>query len=243
MNKFDKLENCLDRKNKRIKILFDKYKNVFRLLCLIIILLVLWLLIHFYKYRFFKFIFLDRQGNFQWVGVTALIAIISLTVTAWDNRRKFKADLISKNRIKWLQYVRENAADFINDCFFYSEYSSIIKFFPSNVKVRPTKDGAEITADLDQRIEKSNYSEIVKDPELEKLRVSLNLNGNKMLLCFYNKKENKNIIDCIINILEIINKEELELKEKENIKRKSECLRNELSNYFKQEWERVKKGE
>lgn len=122
MNKFDKLENCLDRKNKRIKILFDKYKNVFHLLCLIIILLVLWLLIQFYKYRFFKFIFWDRQGNFQWVGVTALIAIISLTVTAWDNRRKFKADLISRSRIDWIENVRRVYIDYYRSCYTYWEH-------------------------------------------------------------------------------------------------------------------------
>lgn len=119
MNKFDRFETYLNRKSKREKLLFDKYKNIFSLLCLIIILLVLGLLICFYKdvYKnhFFKFVFLNRQGDFQWVGLTALIAVISLTVTAWDNRRKFKADLISKSRIDWMKTVRNLLAAYVTD--------------------------------------------------------------------------------------------------------------------------------
>ncbi|KAF5440912.1 MULTISPECIES: hypothetical protein [Pediococcus] len=58
----------------------------------------------------YRYLFQDSNGKFAWTGFTAIIAIITLAINAWDNRRKFKADLISKSRIAWIENVREKVA-------------------------------------------------------------------------------------------------------------------------------------
>lgn len=60
--------------------------------------------------RVFRHFFVDKNGKFIWLGATSIITVITLGVNAWDNRRKFKADLISKSRIAWIENVREKVA-------------------------------------------------------------------------------------------------------------------------------------
>jgi hypothetical protein len=55
-------------------------------------------MIHIYIDIYFKI----AMGNLHGQVFTAIIAIITLAINAWDNRRKFKADLISKSRLEWL---------------------------------------------------------------------------------------------------------------------------------------------
>ncbi|KRL56659.1 hypothetical protein [Furfurilactobacillus rossiae] len=62
-----------------------------------------------------KFLFVDVHGKFEWIGITSVLAIVTLTYNAWDRRRQFRADLISKSRIKWMEQVRPLVANFYTD--------------------------------------------------------------------------------------------------------------------------------
>ena len=54
----------------------------------------------------FNFFFISSDGKFNWIGITSVLEIITLSFNAWDRRRQFKADLVSKSRITWIQNVR-----------------------------------------------------------------------------------------------------------------------------------------
>lgn len=66
--------------------------------------------------RLFSHLFVDGDGKFNWIGITSILAIISLVFNAWDRRRQFKADLVSKSRITWIENVRVATADLIYLC-------------------------------------------------------------------------------------------------------------------------------
>lgn len=82
--------------------------------------------------RFFNHFFVDGDNKFNWVGITSVLAILSLSLTAWDSRRKMKADLVSKSRIKWLEDSREQISDLI------SVYYRIINDIAENKKQENT---------------------------------------------------------------------------------------------------------
>ena len=60
-----------------------------------------------------KILFINKDNEFQWAGVTALIAIISLLATAITTIRKNRADLVSKSRIDWIQKVKAIIAEYL----------------------------------------------------------------------------------------------------------------------------------
>lgn len=63
--------------------------------------------------KIFKIFFLTNEGQFNWISVTALIAICTFIWSVWFNHRKLKADLISKSRIEWMTKVRDLYAEYI----------------------------------------------------------------------------------------------------------------------------------
>ena len=71
--------------------------------------------------RLFSHLFVDKDGNFIWLGITSILAIVTLTFNAWDRRRQFKADLISKSRIKWIESVRVTVTELL---YCYNQYWS-----------------------------------------------------------------------------------------------------------------------
>lgn len=71
-----------------------------------------------------EFFFETGNGNFQWVGISALIASISLVISANNNRRKLNADLVSQSRISWLSDIREVFSNYIQSV---NEYNKILE--------------------------------------------------------------------------------------------------------------------
>lgn len=90
----------------------------------------------FFNRKLYLYLFDSPDHKFQWVGATSIIAIITLAVNAWDNRRKFKADLVSKSRLEWLARVEKITADlytnyyqFIDDSYSYFSSQDLYKLY------------------------------------------------------------------------------------------------------------------
>lgn len=58
-------------------------------------------------------LFLTRYGKFNWVSVTALVAIGAFVWSVVFNKRQLRADLISKSRISWMTKVRDLYAEYV----------------------------------------------------------------------------------------------------------------------------------
>ncbi|WP_285213820.1 hypothetical protein [Lactiplantibacillus plantarum] len=73
------------------------------------------ILVSIWQNKVFNIFFIDHYGKFNWIGITSILAIATLTLNAWDRRRQFKADLVSQSRIKWMAEVRPIVARFIEE--------------------------------------------------------------------------------------------------------------------------------
>lgn len=91
-----------------------KHLKKFWFIYLLSLVFLIFLTICIFWHEFYLYLFDSPDHKFQWIGATSIIAIITLEVNAWDNRRKFKADLISKSRIAWIENVGRTTAEFQN---------------------------------------------------------------------------------------------------------------------------------
>lgn len=169
-----------------------------------------------------KILFINKDNEFQWAGVTALIAIISLLATAITTIRKNRADLVSKSRIDWIQKVKAIMAEYLKDVHYYPYLFKLYKEPYASV------DNPKIKIELD---------ELAKKIEENHYLLLLNLSDND---------DNKELNDCIINCVTWINSME---KQWEINKYKFYYKDTVVSNltrvsrdYFKREWDRAKKG-
>lgn len=225
---------------------FKKYWFIYLLIFLFIAFVVVCL----FNREFYLYLFDSPDHKFQWVGATSIIAIITLAVNAWDNRRKFKADLISKSRLEWINDVRSRTASFIEacyeeDCEKTNEYGSLLRLHFS----------------YDQKNQENAFSKAKNEDEI--------VINEKLLKKLMSKKNNNNknvLINSYINNMGrlILEKEVPDLKKKYQNKKifkiafdgsikehkKVNIWGIFLSNfieiirlYLKIEWERAKKGE
>ncbi|PFS47340.1 hypothetical protein, partial [Bacillus thuringiensis] len=82
-------------------------------------------------------IFYDVNGNFQWLSMTALAAlivgIVGPIISIYNNKKtlekqeqmntsNFKGNVVVKARIEWIQEVREKSVDFISACYNLAEF-------------------------------------------------------------------------------------------------------------------------
>ncbi|WEB66520.1 hypothetical protein [Limosilactobacillus fermentum] len=58
-------------------------------------------------------LFFTNKGYFNWIAITGIIAIGTFIWTIWFNNKKYRADLISKTRIDWMNQVRPLYAQYI----------------------------------------------------------------------------------------------------------------------------------
>lgn len=59
-----------------------------------------------------SFFFVDKEGKFQWVGVSASVGVTAFIVNIFWEHHKLNADIKSKNRIQWMNTVREYIAEY-----------------------------------------------------------------------------------------------------------------------------------
>ena len=129
----------------------------------------------------YRYLFQDSNGTFAWTGFTAIIAIITLAINAWDNRRKFKADLISKSRIKWIEDVRNASAGLIKSV--YGGSSQEITKYGILLRLYFANDGTNST-----KLNKSKDNAILEEVTT-KARVD-HTNNKKIINILINKKSN-----------------------------------------------------
>lgn len=180
--------------------------------------------------------FVTSDGKFNWLSVTALIAIGTFIWSIFYNKKKLKADLISKARLEWMDKIRTLYATFIED---FGRYKYLYDAY--FVEKEGSKSGLDALMDEIRRI----YYEL-------KLYIPKN-QSNKLLL------DNIELLWCELSyISDYYNygrQHGLLITIKSNQKRSSydkavdKYLSDLLikaaedgSKYFKKEWERAKEG-
>lgn len=246
------------------------------LLVLIIIVFIAYLLIRWSCYSdtfLYRYLFQDKNDKFAWAGFTSVIAIITIAVTAWDNRRKFKADLISKSRIEWINRTKDTLSRYVAlerkvefDLGYmnvYRESSYLYSKLPSDfpdLKEFSTKLDAQIKIVNDRQSEiqvlLNNLEMTVSDSDDNKAIKNLIFLVNFAKNNFDKKlkddfQKNKKLIDQEIKFGKIKNNSRYKytnielayLPVPEKIEKCNMKLVSEASKYFKREWEKAKRGE
>lgn len=195
-------------------------------------------------HNFYLYLFDSSDHKFQWVGATSIVAIITLGFNAWDSRRKYKADLISKSRIKWMDTVRNLISNYYADIskymFLYNKWVTTSDANEDNKKERQKiyTEFTELMSDI-----KINYYNII-------LYVSNNNSNDKVL-------RNINLLWCELSYIVLYYNKQIEIGKINNVNEISDVemtvdnyiseLINsgikDASEYFKIEWERAKRGE
>ncbi|WP_242291267.1 hypothetical protein [Bacillus cereus group sp. BfR-BA-01356] len=72
-------------------------------------------------------IFFDQStGNFQWASIAAIVAFIAALINIFNgyktNKSNFKANIVAKSRIEWIQEVRKKSVDFMSACYNLFDY-------------------------------------------------------------------------------------------------------------------------
>ncbi|PGE86628.1 hypothetical protein COM55_07665 [Bacillus pseudomycoides] len=184
-------------------------------------------------------IFYDVNGNFQWVSMTALVAlivgIIGPSISIYNNKKtlekqeqmnirnldlqkqinisNFKGNVVSKSRIEWIQEVRKKSVDFMSACYNLFEF-----------------------------IRSSDENPINKE-EFLKLKHEVEKHGT-LLILYFGPDSNKNneLVVCIVaTILELTSNRKGWYPEEELpiLADQVDVLRDFLRIYFKAEWKRA----
>lgn len=206
------------------------------------------------------FFFQTDGGHFQWVGISAFVAAGGLFVNSRQNRKKFKADLVSQSRIKWIDTARSNMGEYLSVTT--DTYPKALNSASSYTKWK-TEEGSgkasEETVKL-QYIEDTNaYNEVITEK---------NKQYDTLLLLFNPTSENADILKAIekcnkaqLNMVRTIQKKAddavknkrlltgkdiaADLDVRKTIMGFSEALeqlRDESRFRFQKEWEKSKKG-
>lgn len=168
----------------------------------------------------FMNIFLDHKDNFQWLSITAIVALFGLGISIYNvyktNNSNFKGNIVAKSRIEWIQEVRKNSAEFIALCYDLSKLLDSQEF----------KEG-----DLETK------------KEIARLMYEVEKSGTLLTLYFGpDSSENNDVIIVIIKELVNLFTHELNWKSKSDIfldLNNLMALKDFLRIYFKAEWKRA----
>ncbi|MFP6536891.1 hypothetical protein [Latilactobacillus sp. VITA-14] len=116
------------------------------------------------------------NDEFQWGGITAIVAILTFGYTAYNNQKRNKIDLISKSRIEWLSTVREVEAEYLKKISEYmlnhSTFTNAVVDVPDlNTANRSWENIKKITIDLQKtytllqlQFGKDEYNDLFLEP-------------------------------------------------------------------------------
>lgn len=184
-----------------------------------------------------QMLFFTKEGRFNWLSVTSIIAIVTFIWSFIYNRKKLKADLVSKARIDWMNQVRPLLAEYL---------AAVPKYMYMYNKVTLDHDEDTRSA-LDDKMD-----------EIKRLYYELNLyiptnDSNKVVLkdmellwgeldnitSYYNYGVQKNLFGCKENNYKHSDYETEVDKYISGLINKAAV---DGSKYFKKEWEKVKAG-
>ncbi|SCM88424.1 hypothetical protein [Bacillus mycoides] len=186
-------------------------------------------------------IFYDVNGNFQWLSMTALAALIVSPWISIHNNKKtlakqkemneinFKGNVVSKSRIEWIQEVRKLSVDFISSFYNLTNYVNEL----------------ELDGFFNETTQEKRIGKIKKNQELMKLINALKEKGTLLILYFgpdANKNSNNEFINYMVRLimsradgLGSLNDANDLLEQEDNIR----SLQDFLRIYFKAEWKRA----
>lgn len=184
-----------------------------------------------------RFLFTDKDNRFNWIGVSAIAAVLTFWFTREHNKKRLEADIISKARIEWIQNVRTEAVDFISLVTSISE----VDFREEN------KTNEILKLKKDNEIFKieglSNYE------SLQSYKLKIHEKANMLILYFGPKLDNDNetkskINEGFVNLITVIDQTSSSIKvdtdevEKEKLKNQVKNFRELIRVYNKVEWQR-----
>lgn len=196
-------------------------------------------------------IYLVMYKKISWEGMIALASIATIILNWWLGNKQIKANIVSKSRMEWITRNKQISADYIRDsnlimASLVNFYSLAIKYESSNYEKHQEIISAQILTTLNS----------INDMQNEMLK-----NKSLLSLEFSATNEHKEILGLINEISEVARKEvklsseaqnklllELEEKNKELIQVNDKIsedvgsLTQHLGDYYKREWEKVKRG-
>ena len=206
------------------------------------------------------FLFVDKEGKFQWIGVSAILAVFAFIFNIIWEHHKLNADIKSKSRIKWMEIVRDYLADYsisVQAMDLSLRRMLLVKW---KHKVHPNKkvtdeDGVDVT-----EVYNELYTAMNDDLNAKSREVSKNIS----LLQLYIPKSPSNDklneeITCIATLIESARDDIMEyrtgdgkinevdpatyaIRLQELVDSRIKDLMTTARDYMKTEWERAKKG-
>lgn len=168
----------------------------------------------------FMNILVDNKGNFQWISITAMAAVITIFISLFSlyktNRSNFKGNIVAKSRIEWIQEVRKNSAEFIALCY-----------------------------DLSKLLDSQEFKEEDLETKKEIARLMYEVEKSGTLLTLYfgpDSSENNDIIIVIIKELVTLFTHEQNWRSRNDLFLDINhlmALKDFLRIYFKAEWKRA----
>ncbi len=182
-------------------------------------------------------LFFTDKGYFNWIAITSTIAIGTFIWTIWFNNKKYRADLISKARIDWMNQVRTLLAEYLaavpNYIYLYSK--AMVDGDKESKKMLTNKmdEIKRLYYELNLYIPRnSSNAEILKNIDL--------LWGElDYITPYYNRGIAKNLMASERNNFRETDYEDVVDDYISRLVNKTSTVGSE---YFKQEWERAKKG-
>ena len=179
------------------------------------------------------------------IGLTTVNIVATIT---W-NKKKLKADLVSQSRIKWLDRVKGYVSTLITNVTLYRSYVGYIKIIK-----KETSEGVahnyicgEARLDANEALDYyvSQLNVILGKIDVSIESIMLDLSKNKGNYAFREAVtslgEQIQAIDSLISHEDL--QQNLEIINLTEIKSTNDRLRDIATNYFKNEWEKAKKGE
>ena len=179
------------------------------------------------------------------IGLTTVNIVATIT---W-NKKKLKADLVSQSRIKWLDRVKGYVSTLITNVTLYRSYVGNIKIIK-----KETSEGVahnyicgEARLDANEALDYyvSQLNVILGKIDVSIESIMLDLSKNKGNYAFREAVtslgEQIQTIDSLISHENL--QQNLEIINLTEIKSTNDRLRDIATNYFKNEWEKAKKGE